>query len=55
MDKIKQLYYERFLQHVEEAYTPRLKGAKNGHCMKITGLPLEQLVLLQPRLKSINP
>lgn len=55
MDQIKELYYVRFLQHVEACYTPILKSAKRGHCMKVTGLPLEQLVVLHPRLKTINP
>lgn len=54
MDNLNSLYYERFLQHVVESYTPILKGAKAGHCMKITGLPLEQLEVLYPMLAGVN-
>ena len=36
MENIKNLYYERFIQHVVEAYSQKLKSAKPGHCMKIT-------------------
>ena len=34
MENIKTLYYERFIQHVVESYSPKLKAAKPGHCMK---------------------
>ena len=54
MDKLTALYYERFLQHVVESYSPTLKGAKAGHCMKITGLPVEQLEILYTMLLGIN-
>ena len=33
MENIKTLYYERFIQHVVESYSPKLKAAKPGHCM----------------------
>ena len=54
MEKLTELYYERFLQHVVDAYTPILKGAKAGHCMKITGLPPEQLGRLYSMLQGVN-
>ena len=54
MDKLTALYYERFLQHVVDSYSPILKGAKAGHCMKITGLPVEQLEILYTMLLGIN-
>ena len=55
MDSIKSLYYERFVQHVVESYSSKLKQAKAGHCMKITGLALNELRVLLPMLRSINP
>lgn len=54
MDKLTTLYYDRFLQHVVDSYTPILKGAKAGHCMKITGLPIEQLEILYTMLLGVN-
>lgn len=54
MDKLTALYYERFLQHVVDSYSSILKGAKAGHCMKITGLPIEQLEILYTMLLGIN-
>ena len=55
MDSIKSLYYERFVQHVVESYSSKLKQAKPGHCMKITGLALKELRILLPMLRPINP
>ena len=54
MDNLKSLYYERFLPFMVEMYTPNIKEAKAGHCMKITGLPIEQLEVLYPMLAGIN-
>lgn len=54
MEKIKTLYYERFIQHVVESYSPKLKAAKPGHCMKITGLAMKELRVLLPLLRSLN-
>lgn len=54
MENIKSLYYERFIQHVVESYTSKLKSAKPGHCMKITGLALKELRTLLPLLRPIN-
>lgn len=54
MEIIKTLYYERFIQHVVESYTSKLKSAKPGHCMKITGLAMKELKTLLPLLRPIN-
>lgn len=54
MEKIKALYYERFIGHVVESYSAKLKAAKPGHCMKITGLAMKELQILLPLLRGIN-
>lgn len=54
MEKIKTLYYERFINHVVECYSAKLKAAKPGHCMKITGLAMKELRILLPMLRGIN-
>ena len=54
MENIKTLYYERFIQHVVEAYSPKLKSAKPGHCMKITGLAMKELRVLLPLLLKLS-
>ena len=54
MENIKTLYYERFIQHIVESYSAKLKAAKPGHCMKITGLAIKELRILLPLLRQIN-
>lgn len=54
MANIKTLYYERFIQHVVESYSAKLKAAKPGHCMKITGLAMKELHVLLPLLRPLN-
>jgi DNA phosphorothioation-dependent restriction protein DptH len=54
MENIKTLYYERFIQHIVESYSDKLKAAKPGHCMKITGLAMKELRVLLPLLRPIN-
>lgn len=54
MANIKTLYYERLIQHVVESYSAKLKAAKPGHCMKITGLALKELRVLLPLLRPLN-
>lgn len=54
MENIKTLYYERFIQHVVEAYSNNIKAAKAGHCMKITGLALKELKVLLPLVRPLN-
>lgn len=54
MEKIKTLYYERYIQHVVESYSSKLKAAKPGHCMKITGLAMKELRVLLPLLRPLN-
>lgn len=55
METIKKLYYDRFIGHVVEEYSPILRSAKPGHCMKITGLAKKELKQLLPQLRQINP
>jgi len=54
MEQLKKTYYERYINFVVDAYTPVLKQAKAGHCMKITGLAMRELLILLPLLKSKN-
>lgn len=54
-NQITTIYYDRFLQHVVDSYTPLLKSAKDGHCMKITGLAMKELQRLLPMLRPVNP
>ncbi len=54
MENIKTLYYERFIQHIVESYSAKLKAAKPGHCMKITGLAMKELRVLLPLLRPVN-
>ena len=54
MEQIKTLYYDLFVRFVVEAYSSKLKQAKPGHCMKITGLAMKELKVLLPLLRPIN-
>ncbi len=54
MENIKTLYHERFIQHVVECYSSKLKAAKPGHCMKITGLAMKELRVLLPLIRPLN-
>lgn len=51
---LKSLYYEKFLALVVDCYREDLKQAKPGHCMKVTGLAMNELKQLLPLLKPIN-
>ena len=51
---LKQLYYNKFLPFIVEYHKDTLKGAKPGHCMKITGLALEELKQLIAMLRAVN-
>lgn len=51
---LKQLYYKKFLPFIVEYHKDTLKGAKPGHCMKITGLALEELKQLIAMLRAVN-
>ena len=55
MEQIKKLYYELFVRFVVEVYSAKIKQAKAGHCMKITGLAMKELKSLLPLLRPINP
>lgn len=49
------LYYDKFLTLVCEYWRDEIKSAAPGHCMKITGLPIQELRKLLPKLRLINP
>lgn len=49
------LYYEKLLTLIVENYREVLKNAKPGHCMKVTGLALEELKKLLPLVREVNP
>lgn len=49
------LYYDKFLTLVCEYWRDEIKSAAPGHCMKITGLPMQELKKLLPKLRLINP
>jgi predicted MPP superfamily phosphohydrolase len=51
---LKSLYYEKFLSLIVENYREDLKQAKPGHCMKVTGLAMNELKQLLPLLKPVN-
>lgn len=51
---LQSLYYEKFLALIVEYYREELKQAKPGHCMKVTGLAMNELKQLLPLLKPIN-
>ncbi len=48
------LYYEKFLALIVDYYREDLKQAKPGHCMKVTGLAMNELKQLLQLLKPIN-
>lgn len=48
------LYYEKYLALACELWHDEIKAARPGHCMKITGFPLQQLRKLLPMLRAIN-
>ena len=49
-----QLYYTRILDTFIEEYEDQLTQVKEGHCMKVVGLPLDVLENLYDRLKALN-
>ena len=49
-----QLYYTRILDTFIEEYENQLTQVKEGHCMKVVGLPLDVLENLYDRLKALN-
>ena len=49
-----QLYYTRILDTFIEEYEDQLTQVKDGHCMKVVGLPLDVLENLYDQLKSLN-
>lgn len=49
-----QLYYSRILDIFIEEYRDQLTQIKEGHCMKVVGLPLDVLENLYDRLKALD-
>lgn len=49
-----QLYYSRILDIFIEEYRDQLTQIKEGHCMKVVGLPLDVLENLYGRLKALD-
>lgn len=49
-----QLYYSRILDTFIEEYKDQLTQIKEGHCMKVVGLPLDVLENLYDRLKALD-
>lgn len=49
-----QLYYTRILDTFIEEYKDQLTQVKEGHCMKVVGLPLDVLENLYDRLKALE-
>lgn len=49
-----QLYYSRILDTFIEEYKDQLTQVKEGHCMKVVGLPLDVLENLYDRLKALD-
>ncbi len=45
--ELSNIYYQRFLGLLLDEYRQEFTHAKPGHCMKITGLALQELVLLR--------
>ena len=52
--ELEQLYYKQFLPFVVKYYNDIIKEAKPGHCMKITGLALDELKNLISLLRPVN-
>ena len=49
------IYYQRFLGLLLDEYRQEFEHAKQGHCMKITGLALQELVILQKMITEEFP
>lgn len=53
--KLNQEYYNQILELLYNKYQSTWKNAQPGHCIKLTGLPEPQLLLLQKKVKELNP
>lgn len=51
--EISQLYYQLLLSLIHEEYKEEFVNAKPGHCMKITGLALRELLPLYDEIKAL--
>ncbi len=48
-------YYSRMLETFMASYGSVIKNAADGHCMKVTGFPMEVLCELRDKIKSCGP
>ena len=48
----KQIYYSKIVELITKIHRNEFQNAKPGHCMKITGLGADQLVVLWEELKK---
>ncbi|MEE1346637.1 MAG: hypothetical protein U0K36_01990, partial [Bacteroidales bacterium] len=55
MIDVKSLFYDKFLQFVVDRFSPAIKQAEGGHCLKLTGLALAQLQRLIAPLRKAAP
>lgn len=55
MIDVKSLFYDKFLQFVVDRFSPAIKQAEGGHCLKLTGLALAQLQSLIAPLRKAAP
>ncbi|MFV0469236.1 MAG: methylation-associated defense system ATP-binding protein MAD8, partial [Dysgonomonas sp.] len=53
--ELNNIYYQRFLSLIIEEYKSEFSDAKQGHCMKITGLTEQQLYKLQQIMRETYP
>jgi len=53
--ELSNIYYQRFLGLLLDEYNQELEQAKSGHCMKITGLALQELRILLKMIKDRFP
>ncbi|KAA6322875.1 hypothetical protein EZS27_027630, partial [termite gut metagenome] len=50
--ELSNIYYQRFLNLLLNEYRQEFEHAKQGHCMKIIGLALPELVILRKMIKE---
>jgi hypothetical protein len=53
--ELSSIYYQRFLGLLSDEYRREFEHAKPGHCMKITGLALRELLLLREMITAEFP
>ena len=55
LDNYKTIYYTKIVELISKIHHNEFSNAKPGHCMKITGLGEEQLLVLWENLKLSFP